>query len=132
MDANMLNEAVSLLRRRKNMELMNLECTVEREATHGYSPTLGIWIRSADYKLSATVAGDGEEVDVEWLIRDRDLEDGAEVDAVVGRIGGLPEETRKVLRLAYMLFDGVRYATKGVQDMRFRPRVVHISKRFRP
>lgn len=132
MDANTISEAVSLLRRRKGLELLNLECSVEREVTHGYSPTLHIWVRSADYKLSATVAGDGEEADVEWLIRDKDLEDGAEVDAVVGKIGGLPERTRKTLRLAYILFDGVRYATKGIQNMHFRPRVVSISRRFRP
>lgn len=132
MDANTISEAVSLLRRRKNLELLNLECSVEREVEPEPSYMRMFRFGPADCKLSATVATADEEVDVEWLIRDADLEDGAEVDAVVGKIGGLPERAREILRLAYILFDGVRYATKGIQNIRFRPRVVSISRRFRP
>ena len=56
----------------------------------------------------------GEHIDLEYSISGEDLEDGSLVDMLIG--GDLKKydmNMRQTLRLAFILYDGIRYATTG-------------------
>lgn len=132
MNMNTISTAISLLGRYKNIAIQQLTCTTERQ------PVANIpdWQRAtfADdatyYRLEATVARDCETVDIEYRISEKDLTDQSAVNAVIGNIDDQPEEMRETLRLAYILYDGVKFAAGGRAGGYPRKRVVAIKSRF--
>lgn len=88
----------------------------------------------ATIKMEATITidhGSWEEyLDVDYLFTERDLTDDGEVNKVIGNISKFDDDTKQVLRLAYILFDGYNYATEHIQHKDFHPRVVRVSSRF--
>lgn len=85
-------------------------------------------------KIALTVTKDhdgwGEHIDLEYSISGDDLEDGSQVDELIG--GDLKKQApdmRQTLRLAFILYDGIRYGTTGKQkkeytDKGWFPRIV--------
>ena len=71
-----------------------------------------------------------ETLDVDYLIHESDLGDNSEVNKVIGKIDKFDDNTKRALRLAYIIWDGYRYATEHIQDKDFRPRVINIQMRF--
>ena len=75
-----------------------------------------------------------ERIDVSYLICGEDLEDGSLVDELIG--GDLrrqPPDMRQTLRLAFILYDGIRYAMTGEHkkayaDKGWRPRVLVVRR----
>ena len=73
-----------------------------------------------------------ERIDLEYSIYGRDLEDGSLVNELIG--GDLNKHSpnmRQTLRLAFVLYDGIRYAMTGEQkkaytDKGWCPRVISI------
>lgn len=74
--------------------------------------------RKPELKIESIVIKDHdswiERVDISYLICGEDLEDGSLVDELIG--GDLKKHSpdmRQTLRLAFILFDGIRYAMTG-------------------
>jgi hypothetical protein len=134
MNMNTISTAVSLLGKYKNIWIQRFTCTPERHSgfnvnISGLQPATfadtGIY-----YRLEATVARDCETVDIEYRISEEDLTDRSEVNEAIGNIDGQPEEMREALRLAYILYDGVKFAAGGREGGYPRKRVVAIERRF--
>jgi hypothetical protein len=88
----------------------------------------------ATIKIEATITVDHtswyEYLDVDYLFTERDLTDTGEVNKVIGDISKFDSDTKEILRLAYILFDGYNYAAKRIQHKDFHPRVVRVNARF--
>ena len=75
-----------------------------------------------------------ERVDLSYTIYGKDLEDGSLIDELIG--GDLKKQApgmRQVLRLAFILYDGIRYAITGEHkkaytDKGWLPRVVGVQR----
>lgn len=75
-----------------------------------------------------------ERMDLSYLIYGKDLEDGSLVDELIG--GDLKKQVpsmRQALRLAFILYDGIRYAMTGEQkkeytDKGWRSRAISIQR----
>ena len=130
---NTINTAISLLGRYKNIAIQQLTCTTEQQPVTNISA----WLPSASaddttyYRLEVTVASDtGAVDDIEYRISEEDLTDRSEVNAVIGNIDNQPKEMREALRLAYILYDGVKFAAGGREGGYPRKRVTKIERRF--
>jgi hypothetical protein len=134
MNMNTISTAVSLLGKYKNIRIQRFTCTPEKHS--GFNVNIsdlqpatfagtGIY-----YRLEATVARDCETVDIEYRISEEDLTDQSAVNAAIGRIDTQPKEMREALRLAYILYDGVKLAAGGRAGGYPHPRVVKIERRF--
>ena len=88
----------------------------------------------ATIKIEATITVDHiswyEHLDVDYLFTERDLSDTGEVNKVIGDISKFDDDTKETLRLAYIFWDGYKYATEHIQHKDFHPRVVRVSSRF--
>ena len=75
-----------------------------------------------------------EDIDLEYIIDEEDLLDGSDVDKVIG--GDLSKQApdmRQTLRLAFILYDGIRYATTGTWKIKYAdkgwlPKVTNIQR----
>ena len=134
MNMNTISTAISLLGRYKNIAIQQLTCTAEQQPV--FNAGVSDWQHAtfaADktyYKLEVTVARDCETVDIEYRISEKDLTDQSAVNDVIGRIDTQSKEMREALRLAYILYDGVKLAAGGRAGGYPHPRVVNIKRRF--
>ena len=136
-DLNIIDKAAKLIRDKFNIDFAITQCSREIKKT---TATIGVPIYlKPELKIESIVVknhGDGwiERVDLSYLIYGKDLEDGSLVDELIG--GDLRKQApnmRQVLRLAFILYDGIRYAMTGEHkkayaDKGWLPRVVCVRR----
>ena len=115
-DLNIIDKAAKLVRDKFNVDFAITQCSREIKKT---TATIGVPIYlKPELKIDSIVVKDHgswiERVDLSYSICGEDLEDGSLVDELIG--GDLKKQApdmRQVLRLAFILYDGVRYAMTG-------------------
>ena len=135
-DLNIIDKAAKLMRDKFNIDFAITQCSREIKKT---TATIGVPIYlKPELKIDSIVVKDHggwiERIDVSYLIYGKDLEDGSLVDELIG--GDLKKQApdmRQTLRLAFILYDGIRYAMTGEHkkaytDKGWLPRVVCVRR----
>ena len=141
-DLNIIDKAAKLIRDKFNIDFAITSSSIEEQPAGeavGIDGTVLCVGREPELKIESIVVKDHgggwiERIDVSYTIYGRDLEDGSLVDELIG--GDLRRQLpnmRQTLRLAFILFDGIRYATTGEMkkayiDKGWRPRVVCVRR----
>ena len=115
-DLDIIDKAATLIRDKFKIGLIIAQCSIEAGLTYlSIDPQL---------RIEATTTKDHggwtEHIDLEYSISGDDLKDGSLVDELIG--GDLKKQapdTRQVLRLAFILYDGIRYWTTGEQKKEY-------------
>ena len=138
---DIIYKAAKLVRDKFNIDFAITSSSIEAQPADeavGIDGTVLCVGREPELKIESIVVKDHggwtERVDLEYTIYGRDLEDGSLVDELIG--GDLrrqPPDMRQTLRLAFILYDGIRYAMTGEQkkaytDKGWLPRVVCIQR----
>ena len=121
-DLNIIDKAAKLVRDKFNIDFAITQCSREAQSAGeavGIDGTVLCVGREPELKIESIVVknhGDGwiERVDLEYTIYGKDLEDGSLIDELIG--GDLKKcspNVRQTLRLAFILYDGVRYGLRG-------------------
>ena len=137
-DLIIAEKAAKRIRDKFNIDFAITQCSREIKKT---TATIGVPIYlkpDPELKIESVVVKDHggwiEHIDLSYLIYGKDLEDGSLVDELIG--GDLRKQApnmRQVLRLAFILYDGIRYAMTGEHkkayaDKGWLPRVVCIRR----
>ena len=138
-DLIVAEKAAKLVRDKFNIDFAITQCSREIKTT---TAAIGVPIYlkpDPELKIESVVVKDHgggwiERIDLSYLIYGKDLEDGSLVDELIG--GDLrrqPPDMRQTLRLAFILYDGIRYAMTGEHkkvyaDKGWLPRVVCIRR----
>ena len=136
-DLNIIDKAAKLVRDKFNIDFAITQCSREIKKT---TATIGVPIYlKPELKIESTVNKDHgggwiERIDVSYLIYGKDLEDGSLVDELIG--GDLKKQApdmRQTLRLAFILYDGIRYVITGEHkkayaDKGWLPKVTSIQR----
>lgn len=121
---NIIEQAAKLVRDKFNIDLV----VTQYSMAAGSWPVMldtPIYLRM-DPQLEIDLAvikdhgGLTEHIDLEYRILGEDLKDGSLVDKLIG--GDLKKQApdmRQVLRLAFILYDGIRYWTTGEQKKEY-------------
>ena len=141
-DLIVVEKAAKLVRDKFNIDFAITQCSREAQPAGeavGIDGTVLCVGREPELKIELTVNKDHgggwiEHIDVSYSISVEDLEDGSLVDELIG--GDLrrqPPDMRQTLRLAFILYDGIRYAMTGEMkkaytDKGWLPRVVCIQR----
>ena len=141
-DLNIIDKAAKLVRDKFNIDFAITQCSREAQSAGeavGIDGTVLCVGREPELKIDSIVVKDHgggwiEHIDVSYYISVEDLEDGSLVDELIG--GDLKKHApnmRQVLRLAFILYDGIRYAMTGEHkkayaDKGWLPRVVCIRR----
>ena len=141
-DLDIIEKAAKLVRDKFNIDFAITQCSKEAQPADeavGIDGTVLRVGREPELKIESVVVKDHgggwiEHIDVSYLIYGKDLEDGSLVDELIG--GDLKKHApnmRQVLRLAFILYDGIRYAMTGEHkkaytDKGWLPRVVCIRR----
>ena len=136
-DLDIIDKAAKLIRDKFNIDFAITQCSREAQPVDeavGIDGTVLRVGREPELKIESIVVKDHgdrwiERVDLSYSICGEDLEDGSLVDELIG--GDLKKcspNMRQVLRLAFILYDGVRYGLRGnhkkaYMDKGWRPRV---------
>ena len=121
-DLIVAEKAAKLMRDKFNIDFAITQCSREAQPADeavGIDGTVLRVGREPELKIESVVVknhGDGwiERVDLSYVIYGRDLEDGSLIDELIG--GDLKKHSpsmRQTLRLAFILYDGVRYGLRG-------------------
>ena len=129
-DVNIIEKAMTLIRDKFKIDLNITQCSIEAgPAFLSIDPQL---------KIESIVVKDHggwtEHIDLEYSILGEDLKDGSLVDELIG--GDLSKQApdmRQTLRLAFILYDGIRYATTGTWKIKYAdkgwlPKVTNIQR----
>ena len=123
-DINIIEQAVKLIRDKFKISLIITQCSIEADnwpvvpdfyAYLGIDPQLKIYLTAIKDHGGWT-----EHMDLKYSISGNDLKDGSLVDELIG--GDLNKQApdmRQVLRLAFILYDGIRYWTTGEQKKEY-------------
>ena len=140
-DLNIIEKAAKLVRDKFNIDFAITQCSREARPAGeavGIDGTVLCVGREPELKIESVVVKDHggwiERVDLSYLIYGKDLEDGSLIDELIG--GDLrrqPPDMRQPLRLAFILYDGIRYAMTGEMkkaytDKGWLPRVVCVQR----
>ena len=140
-DLNITEKAAKLIRDKFDIDFAITQCSVEAQPADeavGIEGTVLCVGREPELKIESVVVKDHgswiERVDLSYTIYGRDLEDGSLIDELIG--GDLKKHSpdmRQVLRLAFILYDGVRYGLRGnhkkaYMDKGWFPRVVCVQR----
>ena len=140
-DLIVVDKAAKLIRDKFDIDFAITQCSKEAQPADeavGIDETVLRVGREPELKIDSIVVKDHgswiERVDLSYVIYGRDLEDGSLVDELIG--GDLrrqPPDMRQVLKLAFILYDGIRYAMTGehkkaYMDKGWRPRVVCVQR----
>ena len=141
-DLNIIDKAAKLVRDKFNIDFAITQCSKEAQQADeavGIDGTVLHIGREPELKIESIVVkdhGDGwiERVDLSYVVYGKDLEDGSLIDELIG--GDLrrqPPNMRQTLRLAFILYDGVRYGLRGnhkkaYMDKGWLPRVVCVQR----
>ena len=120
-DLIVVEKAAKLIRDKFDIDFAITQCSIEAEPADEAVSIDGTVLcanREPELKIESIVVKDHsgwiERVDLEYTIYGRDLEDGSLVDELIG--GDLKKHSpdmRQALRLAFILYDGVRYGMRG-------------------
>ena len=121
-DLIVAEKAAKLIRDKFNIDFAITQCSREAQPADeavGIDGTVLCVGREPELKIESIVVKDHgdrwiERVDLSYTIYGRDLEDGSLIDELIG--GDLKKyspDMRQVLRLAFILYDGVRYGLRG-------------------
>ena len=138
-DLNIIDKAAKLVRDKFNIDFAITQCSKEIKTTTA-AVGVPIYLKpEPELKIESVVVKDPgggwiERVDLSYLIYGKDLEDGSLVDELIG--GDLRKQApnmRQVLRLTFILYDGIRYAMTGEMkkeytDKGWLPRVVCVQR----
>ena len=129
-DVNIIVQAATLIRDKFKIDLNISRCSIEAGPAYlSIDPQL---------KIESIVVKDHggwtEHIDLEYSILGEYLKDGSLVDELIG--GDLSKQApgmRQALRLAFILYDGIRYATTGEHkkayaDKGWLPKVTSIQR----
>ena len=135
---DIIYKAAKLVRDKFNIDFAITQCSREIKTTTA-AVGVPIYLKpEPELKIESIVVKDHggwiERVDLSYVVYGKDLEDGSLVDELIG--GDLRRQSpnmRQVLRLAFILYDGVRYAMRGnhkkaYTDKGWLPRVVCIQR----
>lgn len=138
-DLDIIDKAAKLVRDKFNIDFAITQCSRETDnwpVTPDIYAYLGL---DPQLKIDSIVVKDHggdwiERIDVSYSICGEDLEDGSLVDELIG--GDLKKHSpnmRQTLRLAFILYDGIRYAMTGEMkkayaDKGWRPRVSLVQR----
>ena len=118
-DLDIIYKAAKLIRDKFNIDFAITSSSKEAQPAGeavGVDGTVLRVGREPELRIESVVVKDHgggwiERIDVSYLIYGKDLEDGSLVDELIG--GDLKKhapDMRQVLRLAFILYDGIRYA----------------------
>ena len=137
-DLIVAEKAAKLIRDKFDIDFAITQCSREIKTTTA-AVGVPIYLKpEPELKIESIVVKDHggwiERIDVSYLICGEDLEDGSLIDELIG--GDLNKQApdmRQTLRLAFILYDGVRYAMTGETkkayiDKGWRPRVVGVQR----
>ena len=137
-DLDIIYKAAKLIRDKFNIDFAITQCSREIKTTTA-AVGVPIYLKpEPELKIDSIVVEDHggwiERIDVSYSICGEDLEDGSQVDELIG--GDLKKHSpdmRQVLRLAFILYDGVRYGMRGEHkkayaDKGWCPRVVGVQR----
>ena len=121
-DLDIIEKAAKLIRDKFNIDFAITQCSKEAQPADeavGIDGTVLHVGREPELKIESVVVKDHgggwiERIDMSYLIYGKDLEDGSLVDELIG--GDLKKcspNMRQTLRLAFILYDGVRYGLRG-------------------
>ena len=138
-DLDIIYKAAKLVRDKFDIDFAITQCSREIKTT---TAAIGVPIYlkpEPELKIESIVVKDHgggwiERVDLSYVVYGKDLEDGSLVDELIG--GDLKKQApnmRQVLRLAFILYDGIRYAMTGetkkaYTDKGWLPRVVGVQR----
>lgn len=115
-DLDTIDKAATLIRDKFKIGLSITQCSIEaRLAYLRIDPQLKI-----ELTVIKDYGGWTKHIDLEYSISGDDLKDGSLVDELIG--GDLKKQApdmRQVLRLAFILYDGIRYWTTGEQKKEY-------------
>ena len=120
-DLIVAEKAAKLVRDKFNIDFAITQCSKEAQPAGevvGIDGTVLCVGREPELKIESIVVKDHgswiERVDLSYTIYGKDLEDGSLIDELIG--GDLRKcspNMRQTLRLAFILYDGVRYGMRG-------------------
>ena len=140
-DLDIINKAAKLIRDKFDIDFAITNSSIEAQPTDeavGIDGTVLCVSREPELMIESLVVKDHgdwiERTDLSYLIYGRDLEDGSLADELIG--GDLKKHSpdmRKTLRLAFILYDGIRYAMRGnhkkaYMDKGWLPRVLVVQR----
>ena len=140
-DINIIEQAAKLVRDKFNIDFAVTNSSIEAQPASEAVSVDGTVLcisREPELRIDSIVVKDHggwiEHIDLGYTIYDRDLKDGSLVDELIG--GNLSKQApnmRQVLRLAFILYDGIRYGTTGKQkkayaDKGWLPKVTSIQR----
>ena len=140
-DINIIEQAATLVRDKFDIDFTITNSSVGTQPAGeavSIDGTVLCISREPELRIESIVVKDHggwiEHIDLDYTIYGRDLEDGSLVDELIG--GDLKKHTpdmRQVLRLAFILYDGIRYAMTGEQkkayaDKGWLPKVTSIQR----
>ena len=129
-DVNIIEQAAKLIRDKFKIDLTITQCSIEAgPAFLRVDPQLRIELTTTKDHGDWT-----EHIDLEYRILGEDLKDGSLVDELIG--GDLNKQApgmRQVLRLAFILYDGIRWGRTGTwkqeyADKGWLPKVTNIQR----
>ena len=137
-DLDIVYKAAKLIRDKFNIDFAITQCSREIKTTTA-AVGVPIYLKpEPELKIESIIVKDHggwiERVDVSYSICGEDLEDGSQVDELIdGDLKKHSPDMRQVLRLAFILYDGIRYAMRGnhkkaYTDKGWLPRVVCIQR----
>ena len=139
-DLDIIYKAAKLIRDKFDIDFAITNCSRDTCVSKSIA-TIGVPIYlkiEPELKIESIIVKDHgrwiERMDVSYSIYGEDLEDGSLVDELIG--GDLKKHSpnmRQTLRLAFILYDGVRYAMRGnhkkaYTDKGWLPRVISIQR----
>ena len=137
-DLNIIYKAAKLIRDKFNIDFAITQCSREIKTTTA-AVGVPIYLKpEPELEIESIIVKDHDgwikRIDVSYLICGEDLEDGSLVDELIG--GDLKKHSpnmRQTLRLAFILFDGIRYAMTGEMkkayiDKGWHPRVLAVQR----
>lgn len=140
-DINIIGKAAKLVRDKFDIDFAITNSSIETWPAGEAVSVDGTVLcagREPELKIELIVVKDhsgwSERIDVSYAIYGRDLEDGSLVDELIG--GDLKKQApdmRQTLRLAFILYDGIRCIMTGEQkkayaDKGWRPRVINAQR----
>ena len=137
-DLNIIEQAATLIRDKFKIDLIVTQCSIEADSWP-VMPDISAYSRvDPQLKINLTTNKDHggwtEHIDLEYSISGEDLKDGSLVDELIG--GDLKKQVpgmRQVLRLAFILYDGIRWGRTGTwkqeyADKGWLPKVTNIQR----
>ena len=117
-DLNIIDKAAKLVRDKFNIDFAITQCSREIKTTTA-AVGVPIYLKpEPELKIESVVVKDHgswiERIDLSYVVYGRDLEDGSLIDELIGcDLKKCSPNMRQTLRLAFILYDGVRYGLRG-------------------